>query len=188
MNPLLINVTNTFTTQNLICRWPQEWDGGLIYNAIVNSKPALKPWMRWAQGAYSYDDARIFAINSLVKCLKREVMTYLIFDRKNTTFQELVGVIDLHEIDWQVGRFEFGYWLNTRCAGKGYMTEASRQLIEIYRTAHQAKRFEIYCDATNAKSRGVAERLGFKLDAILLKQSPNVQGEPQDTCLYSLVF
>jgi RimJ/RimL family protein N-acetyltransferase len=77
--------------------------------------------------------------------------------------ETLVGSSRLHRIDWEVPKFEIGYWCRTRCSGQGYTTEAVRSIAAFAFEALEAKRVEIRCDTLNRPSARVAERAGFHL-------------------------
>ena len=53
----------------------------------------------------------------------REDLMLLLLLRGTRTF---VGNSGLHRIDWEVPKFEIGYWCRTRFTGQGYVTEAVR--------------------------------------------------------------
>jgi ribosomal-protein-serine acetyltransferase len=53
----------------------------------------------------------------------REDLLLLLLLRGTRT---LVGGSGLHRIDWEVPKFEIGYWCPTRFTGQGYVTEAMR--------------------------------------------------------------
>lgn len=98
---------------------------------------------------------------------------------------ELIGSSGLHRIDWSVPRFEIGYWVSTRHAGRGYATEAARAIGDFAFKTLKAARVEIVCDHRNARSRHVAERAGFPLEAILKFHRRDVRGRLGDTCIFA---
>lgn len=95
----------------------------------------------------------------------------------------------MHRINWDIPKFEIGYWLDSRFSGKGYMTEAVEGIAAFAFKELHAKRLEIRCDARNKKSRAVAERVGFNLEGILENSAMTVDGsEIRDTCVYAKVI
>lgn len=59
--------------------------------------------------------------------------------------------------------YELGYWLNQRHEKHGFVHEACQRVMK-YAIEHlNAGRFIIMTHTTNAKSRRVAERLGFRV-------------------------
>ena len=60
-------------------------------------------------------------------------------------------------------RVELGYWLREDRTGRGLVTEASRAVLAMAATLPRLSLVEIRCDARNAPSAAVPQRLGFVL-------------------------
>jgi RimJ/RimL family protein N-acetyltransferase len=60
-------------------------------------------------------------------------------------------------------RVELGYWLRADVTGRGLVTEATRALLGVASTLPHLSHVEIRCDARNAPSAAVPQRLGFVL-------------------------
>src|ERR671912_2081179 len=98
----------------------------------------------------------------------------------------LVGSSGLQRIDWEVPKFEIGYWCRTGFTGRGYITEAVLGITEFAFDALGARRVEIRCDSRNLPSARVAERAGFELEARLNNNEVSTDGEPKNTLIYAL--
>jgi RimJ/RimL family protein N-acetyltransferase len=98
----------------------------------------------------------------------------------------LLGGCGLHCIDWNVRRFEIGYWRRTS-AGPGLIDEAVQALTRFAFDELRAQRVEIRMDARNDASRRVAERNGYTFEGVLRADSLTPSGEPRDTRLYARV-
>lgn len=185
MNPILIDFPSEFETERLLIRMPKPGDGKAVYESKEASINELLPWMPWAHVEDREEDAEIRIREAYVKFLTREDLRLLVF-HKDTG--ELIANSGLHRIDWDVRKFEIGYWIDSRHSGKGYMTEAVQAIADFAFTELHANRVEIRCDVKNVKSRAVAERIGFELEGILRKDSLDVYGkELRDTCVYAKV-
>ena len=93
---------------------------------------------------------------------------------------------DYIELIGTVPKFEIGYWIDTRFAGRGYITESTQALTKFAFTELNAKRVEIRCDSLNLKSRSIPERLGYTLEGILKNNSISVESkELRDTCIFA---
>ena len=57
---------------------------------------------------------------------------------------------------------EVGYWLDAASTGRGLALEAVRAMLSVAATLPALRHVEIRCDAANAPSARVAERLGFE--------------------------
>ena len=97
----------------------------------------------------------------------------------------VVGGGGLHRIDWDVPRFEIGYWVRRRFAGQGYITEAVRGITRFAFETLGARRVEIRCDVRNVRSQRVAERAGYELEATLHSHMVAPDGALRDTLIYA---
>jgi len=183
MNPILIDLPEQIETDRLIIRPPRAGEGAIVNAAICESLAELKSWMPWAQSAPSVDDTEANLRRAIGKYIAREDLR-LQFHLKDGTF---VGSSGLHRIDWDVKRFEIGYWIRTSMAGQGFVTEAVRAIASLALTTLQANRVEIKCDVENARSRKVAESAGFEFEGILRNDSLDSQNNPRSTAIYSRV-
>jgi ribosomal-protein-serine acetyltransferase len=185
MNPILKEFPTEFFTDRLLIRMPQPGDGKAVYQAIQASIAELKPWMPFAQKEQSEQDVELNIREAHVKFLQREDLRLLIF-RKDTG--EFIAASGLHRINWDVPKFEIGYWIDTRHSGKGYMTEAVQGITRFAFHELKARRVEIRCDSRNKKSRAIPERLGFTLEGILKNDALSADGKQlRDTCVYAKI-
>ncbi|MHA6252806.1 GNAT family N-acetyltransferase [Oceanobacillus sp. CAU 1775] len=183
MNPLLIEFPEEFTTERLIIRAPKPGDGKAIHEAMMASIKELKPWMAFAQSEQTLEETEINVRNAAIAFLKRENLRLHCYDRETGVYILTSG---LHRMDWNVRRFEIGYWIDSRYSGKGYVTEAVEGITNFAFDVLDANRIEIRCDERNIKSRAVPERLNFKLEGILKNNalSPDKKAII-NTCVYA---
>jgi RimJ/RimL family protein N-acetyltransferase len=162
-------------------------DGKVMYEAINASIEELKPWLPFAQMEQTEEDVEVNIREAHLKFLKREDLRLLVF-HKDTG--ELVASSGLHRIDWDIPKFEIGYWIDSRHSGKGYMTEAVQGITDFAVNELKARRVEIRCDTRNSKSAAIPERLGFTLEGILRNDSLEIGSTTRlrDTSIYAKVF
>lgn len=138
-------------TQRLTLRpgWPEEAETlhAAIAHRAVAEKLARVPW------PYTLDHARDW--------LARPAETMPVFtihahDLGPTP--RLVGGIGLHA---EADGLNLGYWLTPAAWGRGYATEAGRQVIAIARHALGQARLAAYHHADNPASGNVLRKLGF---------------------------
>ncbi|MFP7296445.1 GNAT family N-acetyltransferase [Neobacillus niacini] len=184
MKPILREFPEEFTTERLLIRKPLPGDGKAVYEAIQASLDELKPWMPWAHLDQTELDVEANIRESYVKFLTREDLRLLVF-KKDTG--EFIASSGLHRIDWNVPKFEIGYWIDTRHSRKGYMMEATAAIANFAFNELKAMRVEIRCDSKNVKSRAIPEKLGFTLEGVLKNNSISVKGvELRDTCIFAM--
>lgn len=185
MKPILINFPEEFYTERLVIRKPMPGDGKAVYEAMQASLTELKPWMPWAHRDQTPEEVEVNMREAHAKFLTREDLRLHIFHKETGEFIASSG---LHRINWDVPKFEIGYWIDTRHSGKGYITEAVEGITNFAFQELKAKRVEIRCDSKNVKSRAIPERLGYDLEGILKNDSISVVGnERRDTCVFAKI-
>ncbi|EPZ48288.1 GNAT family N-acetyltransferase [Alicyclobacillus acidoterrestris] len=181
MNPILIDFPEQFETERLLMRCPMPGDGQVVADAIRESFDSLHTWLNWAEHVPSLEESEERARISRVRFLMREDLQFHLFEKSSGRF---IGSTGLHRMNWRLRGFEIGYWLRDSERGKGYMTEAVAGLTKFAVDFLEANRIEIRCDVRNVTSRKVAERCGYHLEAIMLNNFVDPQGQIRDDCLY----
>lgn len=185
MKPILIDFPEEFFSERLLIRKPMPGDGKAVHQAIQASLNELKPWMPWAHREQTEVDIEANIREAHAKFLTREDLRLHIFHKETGEF---IGSSGLHRINWDVPKFEIGYWGDTRYSGHGYITEAALAIANFAFTELRAKRVEIRCDTKNVKSRAIPERIGFTLEGILKNEGIAADTkELRDTCIYAKI-
>jgi ribosomal-protein-serine acetyltransferase len=183
MRAILRDFPEQFETERLTIRAPQAGDGAELNRAIRESWAELEAWMPWAQGEpRSEADSEARLREARARFLTRDDLWLLLFLKGTGT---LVGSSGLHRINWNVPRVEIGYWVRTKYAGKGYITEAVNGITAFAFLELGAKRVEIRCDSENARSAQVARRCGFAHEATLRHDDRHhLTGALRDTLIF----
>jgi RimJ/RimL family protein N-acetyltransferase len=155
--PILMDFPESFETERLLIRSPLPGDGPELHAAVRESIEELTPWMPGPKEHRTVEDSEASARRARVAFLQRSELRMHLYLKGTDT---LVGSSGLQGIDWEVPKFEIGYWLRTRFAGQGYMTEAVGGIMAFAFDRLGARRVEIRCDSLNRRSARVAER-GF---------------------------
>lgn len=172
-----------FYTDRLIIRAPKVEDAEAVQRAVVASQDALKDWMPWAQEKESIEQRVRNLRQAVADFITRKDLRLHLFLKETGEF---VGCSGLHRIDWDVRKFEIGYWIDSKFEGKGLMTEAVERITTFAFEELKANRVEIRCDSENVRSRSVAERLGYILEGTLHHDSLSADGKRlRDTCIYA---
>src|SRR5215210_8201597 len=162
--PILIDFPESFETERLLIRSPLPGDGQELHAAVGESIEELTPWMPWPKEHRTVEDSEASARRARVAFLQRSELRLHLYLKGTDT---LVGSSGLQGIDWEVPKFEIGYWCRTRFTGRGYISEAVRGITAFALETLETRRVEIRCDARNLPSARVAERVGFRLEAKL---------------------
>ena len=182
-NPILRDLPGELTGPRVLLRPLRPGDGAAIFEAVAESREQISPWLPWVEKTQSREDSEETARRGAARWLTREDLMAGIWERETNRF---LGGSGLHRINWAVPRFEIGYWLRTSAWGQGYVTETVQVLCEFAFEALGANRVEIRCDAKNARSRAVPERLGFVQEATLRNQARDGAGDLRDTLVFAL--
>ena len=170
-------------TARLIVRAPREGDGAEVNAAIRETYADLHEWMDWADHLPDVGETEQRCKVAREKFLAGDdfnVRAYL------KTTGALALCAGLHPRDWDVPKFEIGYWCRAGYQGHGYVTETVQALTRIGFDLFGANRIEIRCDVRNLRSRAVAERAGYSLEATLKNDVVAPDGHLRDTVVYAL--
>jgi RimJ/RimL family protein N-acetyltransferase len=142
------------TGPRVMLRRRRPGDSAAVHRLVVDALPHLVPWMSWASAGYDLATARAQGERADRAWADRTAFAYVL-----ETGGTLAGALEL----WHQpgGLMELGYWLHPAHTGRGLVTEAARLLVEQAFTLPGVAAVEIWHDAANTASAGVARRLGF---------------------------
>ncbi len=168
-------------TERLILRPFEDTDASVIFPLINEAdvvryllavphphpEDRLLPWMRSAREATRRRERFHFAI------VLRETRLP-------------VGDCSFHDVSWENMSAEFGYWLGKPYWGRGYMTEAVRELVRFGFEDLGLERIHARVQAPNIASIRVIEKAGLKLEYIA-RREVRKDGEFRDMLHYGLI-
>ncbi|RFU65610.1 GNAT family N-acetyltransferase [Peribacillus glennii] len=185
MNPILKEFPEMIETERLYIRPCKPGDGKAVHDAIIHSKEELRQWLPFANHDSTEDETEINIRKAFARFIEREDIRLHIYRKEGDVF---IGSTGLHRIDWDLPKFEIGYWADARYSNKGYISEATQALTTFAFDFYGAKRVEIRCDPDNINSRRIPEKLGFTLEGILRKSSLSADGHRlRDTCVFAKI-
>ena len=168
-------------TSGRLLRPLQEADADELHALIEQNHAELAKWMSWAQ-EQTPEQTRAFIRRS-----RASESDNCGLQRAIVAERRIVGMAGLPEIDWANRSAEIGYWLDRAHRGRGIMTAAVAALVDHAFASLNLNRLEIRTDVENARSRAVAERLGFLYEGTL-RQSYRVTDERySDDAVYSML-
>lgn len=88
-----------------------------------------------------------------------EGFTFCAYD---TQRQCLVGMGEVHHIDWSVPKGRIGYWMSSPEAGKGYASEIANALTRYVFSELGFKELILRAEVRNPASAKIAEKMGFE--------------------------
>jgi RimJ/RimL family protein N-acetyltransferase len=183
INPLLLGHSFEIETERLILRPPRMEDVAQINAGILESLEQLRPWMPWAKTVPTLDDTAANTRQAIARVMAREDIRIHLHLKDGT----YLGGSGFHRIDWSVPRVEIGYWIRTSMTGRGYVTEAVVAMTRFALEQLKVARVEIRTDARNDRSRRVAERADYRLEATLRNECRDHDGNLRDTLVYAVI-
>ena len=162
-------------------------EGDALYEAARESFAEISPWMSWLDDSYTREMARDWVQSRGSAWSNNESYDFAITDEDN----RFLGVVGLNALDFISKRANLGYWVRTSSAGRGIVTLASRQLIDLAFSDEppfeaRLHRLEILVAVPNAKSHRVAQKLNAVREGVLRARLwPD--GRPQDAVMYSVL-
>jgi ribosomal-protein-serine acetyltransferase len=149
-------------------RWPiddRAWiqpftveDAEELFALVDANRERLARWFPWVDGSTGPDTQRAF----IERCIASET------DLEGNGIwvgAELAGGIGMR-VDVIENNGEIGYWLDNRFEGRGLVTRGCALFIEHGFRVMGLHRIAIRAAVDNARSRAVAERLGFTQEGI----------------------
>jgi ribosomal-protein-serine acetyltransferase len=158
----------------------EERDAGELYALIEANRDHLAPWMAWAQNPSEADTLEF------IRASRRQLDARTGLQMALLDGPRIAGVVGFHTVDWPNRCASIGYWLSRERQGEGRMTAAVRTLVEHAFGALELHRVELRADVVNARSRAIADRLGFREEGTL-RGAALVGGRFVDHVVYGML-
>jgi len=132
-----------------------------IFRTIDSQRDYLGKWLSFVEHTKNVTDSEKFVESVLAMPEDRFEPVYSI--RKKGEFLGLIGFVNS---DLRNRKTEIGYWISEKFQKQGIMTRCVKKLCEIAFEERNMNRIVIKCACKNTASRGIPERLGFRLEGI----------------------
>jgi ribosomal-protein-serine acetyltransferase len=140
----------------------EETDASELFALTERNRAQLEPWLPWVPFTTSAADSLDF-IRAMRRQLEDDAGLQLALVAAGGA---IAGVAGSHRFDWQNRATTIGYWLGGEHQGRGLMTAAVRALVDHGFGDRGLHRIELAAAVDNARSRAVAERLGFREEGV----------------------
>lgn len=152
-----------------------------LFALVDRNRDYLGRWLPWPGAIATVDDERAFLRMAAGQWEARAEFVGLV-----VLSGRLIGAVTLHDLDLGAKKAAIGYWLDEGCQGQGYATRAVQAMQE-FAFGLGCTRLEILVDVGNARSRALAERLGYRLAEIRPQAMvTGVDAEVDDEAVYVL--
>jgi len=168
-------------TERLILRVPHMDDASAIFAGWTQDTEVTR-YLTW-RPHQRIQETEVFIQGCLSAWASKTRFPYMITLKESA---EVVGMIDPRIEGPKVG---IGYGAARTYWGKGYVTEATRAIIEWAFQQHSIYRVYATTDVENIASRRVLEKVGMQCEGILRKYivHPNISDVPRDSYMYAIV-
>jgi ribosomal-protein-serine acetyltransferase len=139
----------------------EEDDAEELYAVIAGDRERLAQWLPWARGQTLEATLAFIRATRTQAAQDDGMQTAIVADGR------IAGVVGLHGVSWLHGTTTIGYWLAERFTGRGLVTAAVRAYTRHAFDTWGLHRMELRAAVGNARSRAVAERLGFVHEGVL---------------------
>jgi ribosomal-protein-serine acetyltransferase len=151
-----------------------------LYALVLANQEHLAPWMPWAADPQR-EGTEHFLTTAQEQAARDDGVQFAI-----TQSRRIVGIAGFHHVDRLHGATSIGYWLDARCQGRGTATLAVAALVDHAFGVWNLHRVELRAAVGNARSRAIAERLGFVREGVH-RHAERVGDRYLDLVVYSVL-
>lgn len=172
-------------TPRLTIRPVQVGDEVALNKAINKSLSLLQRWMPWAKDP-SFKTTQAFVQRSVIDWQAQQSQEFpmVVIHKADNKIIAASGYNE--KSDPTKPYYEIGYWIDADYQGQGLITEMVNALTKYALLGIKANRVQICTQAENIKSIAVANRCGYKLEAIMKNYCIDcISGLPADSLLFS---
>jgi ribosomal-protein-serine acetyltransferase len=159
----------------------EESDAAELFALVDANRAHLGPWMPWLTPYRGQEQALEF-----IRSTRRQLAENRGYQTAIVAGERIVGIVGFHGVDWANRSTSIGYWLAADQEGRGTMTKAVRALVDHAFDGWALARVEIRAAVENARSRAVAERLGFREEGTL-RRAERVGDRWLDHVIYAML-
>ncbi|WP_116127357.1 GNAT family N-acetyltransferase [Lewinella sp. IMCC34183] len=162
----LFDIDTALITQRCVVRRFREHDGKAVYKLLDNNRDYLLdhfPYLM-AEPGQSRKDSEIFVRECIAEWLLQKRYAMGIWHNETT---ELVGFIQVFNIDWGVPAGELAYFIDRELIRQGIMTEVLARTVRFCFLQLELDKLIIKTLADNYASQRLARRVGFSREGDL---------------------
>lgn len=173
----------SFSNGEITIRRYEPKDVPSFFSAVRSSAEFLARWMPWCHTNYSIEEAKAWLATCQKEWSQGTSYPFLVID-PNTN--EVLGSVDINQINRDHNFGNIGYWVSSSHAGKGIATSAVKMVARFGFIEVRFTRLEIVALTENIASQRVAEKAGAKLECIARNRLTG-WGKSHDAAVYSLI-
>ena len=154
-----------------------------LYDAIIESRAELSPWMEWMHPDYSIAETEQWIMHCRKAWETGSSFGFTIVEHETS---QILGGCSIG-IDRPAHRNgSIGYWIRTSRTKRGFASEAAALLARFGFAQLGLIRIEIFIAVGNIASLRVAQKVGALREGVLRNRFL-IRGEPLDAYVFSLI-
>jgi ribosomal-protein-serine acetyltransferase len=154
-----------------------------LYDAILESRAELTPWMEWMHPDYSVAETKQWVTHCRDAWEADSFFGFTIVEYETS---QILGGCSITMDRPAQRNGSLGYWIRTSRTKQGFASEAAALLAQFGFAQLGLIRIEIFVAAGNIASQCVAEKVGALREG-LLRNRLLIRGQPVDAYVFSLV-
>lgn len=171
--------------ENYVIRIIEKEDSHSFFKLVESNRPRLEDFIAGiVSKTKSKKDTKIFIDEVIQKQTNKTYFPYVIID---TSKNELIGFLDIKNIDWNIPKAEIGYFIDNDHTGKGIAKKALNQIVSHYFQYQKFSKFLLRIHGDNKASIKVAEKCGFTIEGTIRKDYKKTNGEIVDMIYYGKI-
>ncbi len=132
----------------------------------------------------TFEDTESFLKEIIQKRYAKLYYAFVIEDNEN---KEIVGFIDVKNIDWNIPKAELGCYTDERYAGKGITTKAFSLFVDYCFNHFGFAKLFLRTHESNLAAQKLAEKSGFQIEGKIRKDYKTTKGEVVDLIYYGKI-
>lgn len=166
--------------EGFVLRPWRRGDGEVLFARIDADRARLGAWLPWPPYHQCVEDSEDYARRMQAKWWTREDFAMGMWA------DGLVGSVGVHVVDWDLRRFEIGYWVGAPFEGRGFVRRGAAIAAALAFELLGAGRVEIRHIVGNTRSEAVPRALGFVDEGVLRGAIRPPEGVRADVRYWSL--
>lgn len=155
------------------------------YSLIENNRKRLEDFFTGTVSrTKTFEETKLF-LQEIIQ--KREDKLYFPFIIENVESGEIIGFVDIKNIDWNIPKAELGCYTDENYAGKGITSKAFSLVVEYCFNHFEFKKLFLRTHESNISAQKLAEKSGFEIEGRIRKDYKTTNGEIVDLIYYGKV-
>ncbi len=167
----------------------QEFDpkkGDLFFQLIDQNRSQLEDFFPGTLSEnLSLADTQNYCESVVRKITAKSYFPYTIEDDRTG---QLIGLVDVKNINWKIPKGELGYFIDQNYAGKGITSKALGLLVDYLVMTYGFKKLLCRVNEENIGSIKVALKNGFTLEGTIRNDHATTSGKVVDLNYYGRIF